>query len=67
MDMNVKKVITDGWRSPVNVSLKNKEDYFRILGSDILWKLPTPLQAGMSKYQTSQLRSPIDFSAFSAF
>jgi hypothetical protein len=53
MNMNVEAVITNTWRSPSNLSLRNKEEYFSILGSDILWKLPPPLQAGMSKCQAS--------------
>jgi hypothetical protein len=49
MDMNMKSVATNDWRSPVNLSLRKKEEYFGILGSNILWKLPPPLQAEMPK------------------
>jgi hypothetical protein len=66
MDMKVKSVITNSWRSPVNLSLKIKEEYFSILHSDLLWKLSPPLPAGMSKCQASQLLFTVDLSAFSA-
>ena len=48
MDINVESVITSSWRSPVNMS-RNKEEYYNILDSDILLKLPTSLPARMSK------------------
>jgi hypothetical protein len=35
MDMNMKSVITNGWGSPVNLSLRKKEEYFSILGTDL--------------------------------
>jgi hypothetical protein len=57
MDMNVKSVIRNSWKSPVNMSRKKK--CFSILRSDILWK-----PAGMSK--TSQFIFPVNFSALSA-
>ena len=53
MDVNVKPDITNGWRTSINLSL-TKNEYFNILDSDILWKLPATLPAGMFKCQTSQ-------------
>jgi hypothetical protein len=61
MDVNVKSDITNSWRTSINLYL-TKNEYFNILGSDILWKLPPTLPAGMFKCQTSQLCFPVDFS-----
>jgi len=52
MDMNVKSVITNSWKSPVNMS--RKKDYFFILHSDILWKLPPPITSrNVKKHHSS--------------
>jgi hypothetical protein len=55
MDVNILKIpdITNGWRTSIKLSL-TKNEYFNILGSDILWKLLPTLPAGMFKCQTLQ-------------
>jgi hypothetical protein len=52
MDVDVKLDIANSWRTSINLSL-TKNEYFSILGSDILilWKLPPTLPAGMFKCQ----------------
>jgi len=66
MNVIVKSCITNGLRTPVNLSLTKKYESFSILVSDILWKLPPTLLTGMSKCQLPQLLFPVDFRAFSA-
>ena len=63
----MKLQITNGWRRPVNLSLTKKYENFRTVCSDILWKLPPPLLAGMTKCQAPQLIFTVDFKAFSAY
>jgi len=55
MDMNVKSGITNGWRKTSKFILHKEKEYFSILCSDILQKLPPPLPAGMSKCTASEL------------
>jgi hypothetical protein len=64
VDMNVKSGIKNGWRTPINISLTKKKNIsaFFVVA---LWKLPTPIPAGMSKCQASQLCFSVDFYAFS--
>lgn len=39
-----------------------KDEYFSVISSDVLWKLPSTLPAGMFKCQISQLCFVVDFS-----
>ena len=36
VDMNVKSGIKNGWRTPINISLTKKKEYFSILCSDVM-------------------------------
>jgi len=55
----VKSVITNGWRSPVNLSLRNKEEYFSIV--TYYGSFHPQLPAGIPKSITAAFI--IDFSA----
>jgi hypothetical protein len=66
MGVNVKSGITNGLRKTSKFILDKEKEYFSILCSDILQKLPPPLPAGMPECRATELLFPVDFRALRA-